>query len=176
MAFKIYYDDGSVIKSWEIQPDEPRDGQGLPNKTRSFIPPRGIIGIIQDDTSVGWTILTGYDYYILRERVWIGANYHQLLDILIEANVLILDKKGMRLFTGKKWRDADSVLIKNYIDETGYILTGRMTSGKHQEDLLQQAAYDPEFPPKSRWYLNEPTIALRAPGVSRDLDETYRGM
>lgn len=172
MAFKIYYDGGKVVRSWEIKPESP--GRGVPTGGKRVIPPRGIIGIIQDDTEAGWTILTGFDYYVRRDDLWIGANYHQMLDILIEDGDLILGKKGMRLHHNGRWNDVSDSQLKHFIDETGYILTGRMTSGLEQEALLQKAVFDAEFAPKSKWYMNEPDIAVRAPGVNRAIDETNR--
>jgi hypothetical protein len=167
MAFKIYYEDGKRIKSWEIRRNSGLDLQCDFEGTDDCFTPRGVVAIIQDDDITGWTILTGYDYYVLWKGHWVGANYHQLLDYLIELDIVVISNRGVAVHRGGKWRIIDDTQFKFLIDQSGLVLTGRNVSGKKQKNILQEAAYDAEFPMKSEWYLNEPRIAIRAPGVAK---------
>lgn len=174
MAYKIYYEDGQRIKSWELARDSGIPQKGVSYSSNPLVPRRGIVAIIQDDDTAGWTILTGHDYYIWWNNQWRGCNLHQLIDYLIELSLLQIEARGLRVHANGKWQYVDLAQFKFFLDKSGIVLTGRITSGKMQEDILQEAAYDAEFPNKSKWFLNEPSIALRAPGVARHYEEDKR--
>lgn len=161
MAFKIYYENAPFFKSWEHD--------------RKDLSPHGVVAIIQDDRQVGWVILTGYDFYVWHNEWWIGANYFQLLDILIEKGMLNITRGISYLVTDGITTPIRSELrFKDYLDKTGFVLTGRMVPNLMQEDILQMAAYDTEFAMKSRWTINErPVPKLRAPGVSKHYAESW---
>lgn len=162
--FKIYYEDGTRIGSWEL----PR-GTGEDVKTKVFsagsrIPPRGIVAITQGEGD-DITTLYGYDYYVFWGGVWVGANYHQLLDYLIDLDKLKLDKRGTRINNGKKWILVDDIQFKKMIDDFDFVLTGRNIIGKRLDDILSEAIDDPEIEKMTKLNTTIPNTSLRAPGL-----------
>lgn len=174
MAFKIYYASGKVLKSWEMpNSDLVEHDKGMAVKAKLSFPPRGIVGIIQDDAEAGWSILVGHDYYFLDGGRWVGANLHQVIDFFIERNEMTFNKKGLFVHGERKWSEVDIIQLKQYFDDSGIVLTGRPMPGSEIDNIIQKAIYDPEFPAKTKWYMTEPTVHIRAPGAF-NADETNR--
>lgn len=164
--FKIYYEDGTRIGSWEI----PR-GTGEDVKTKSFsggsgIPPRGIVAITQGEEN-DLTTLFGYDYYVFWKGIWVGANYYQLLDYLIDLDRLKLDQRGIRVNNGKKWVLVDDIQFKRMIDDFDFVLTGRNVFGKRLEDILEEAIDDPEVEERTKLNTTIPNVSLVGPGFRK---------
>lgn len=67
--WRLYYDDGSTFSSEDGGPQD--------------APARGVIAILQPDPDVGHHVVTGFDYYWIRDGVWFGGDLFGLFDHLI---------------------------------------------------------------------------------------------
>lgn len=73
MAAKIYYSDGSIS---EIEPHPPRDIQV----------------IVQPHPDVGVELVTGADYYIKINGVWVGVDIFGLFDYLLDSGKVLFGR------------------------------------------------------------------------------------
>lgn len=75
MTFRIYYSDHSVIAAVD-----------------DIVPARDVQVILQHDDKVGWTTLSGSDYYIRRDERWIGVDIFGLFDFLLESGLVLFGR------------------------------------------------------------------------------------
>ena len=71
IRWRVYYDDGGTFDS----------SKGAPEDTPAF----GVQCVVEQDDTVGRTILTGFDwyYYHVESGKWWGSDIHGLLDKLL---------------------------------------------------------------------------------------------
>ena len=161
--FKIYYDDGSVVVSLM---EGREDGNPLTDTENGKIKFTGVIAVVQDDLDVGWTILTGYEYYVYRDSKWVGTDFWGVLDYLEEDNVITLDKQGARR-NGKK---VDMVQLRQ-LAKNSFVISGRMITKSQQEDIFADVYTDPDLDSRGDWTYPERAITVRAPRGKKYADK-----
>ena len=72
--WKIYYADGSTFSSNEGSLED--------------APARGVQGIAQANSAVGWHVASGGDYYIWCDDGWMAVDIFGLFDYLIESGTV----------------------------------------------------------------------------------------
>lgn len=73
MTHKIYYSDGSVSEA-----DPP--------------PPRDVQVIVQPHPDVGIELVTGADYYVKIDGVWVGVDIFGLFDYLLDSGKVLFGR------------------------------------------------------------------------------------
>lgn len=73
---RVYYGNGEVWTSEDEKPPPSRDVQV----------------IAQDDDRTGWYTVTGSDYYIQRDGVWVGVDVFGLYDFLLDSGLVLFGR------------------------------------------------------------------------------------
>ncbi len=105
MDWRIYY-----------QHQEPHeDTDGPPTGERA----RGVQVILQDDPELGWTTVSGSDYFVWREGKWWGTDINGLFDFLLDTGLVMFGRMLDRGEYSKIYSEAleDETLAK----KTGYL-------------------------------------------------------
>lgn len=76
--WRIYYGDGSSL--------DDSDGQPVGEYAR------GILAIVQGHNEIGWYILSGSDYYVLRGDRWWGVDIFGLFDWLMDSGLVVFGR------------------------------------------------------------------------------------
>jgi len=160
VMFKVYYEDGTVAFSYATEIDP--SGNKVPGiNKQGTLKHKGVVAIVQDDLDVGWTIITGYEYYVYRMRMWIGTDFWGVLDYLEEVGAIKL--------TGEK---LDMIRLKK-IAVANNVLSGIVLPKSKQEEIFAQIHADRNMAVKSGWTEQERVIAVRAPRGKRNASQKW---
>ena len=158
--FKIYYEDSTMVFSYEQEVDP--QGNRVPQlHERGALKHTGIVAIVQDDLDVGWTIITGYEYYVYRTGIWIGTDFWGVLDYLEELGEIKLERQKYDLIKLRQ------------IAKRNNVLSGIVLPKSRQEEIFAQVYSDKDLGPKAGWTHPERSIAVRAPRGKRYVNKTW---
>jgi len=157
--FKIYYENRKVVLSYHGRESEPGAYVPVMDDHDTPLPHTGVVAIVQDDIDAGWTIITGYEYYIFLDTKWIGTDFWGVLDFLEAAQAIEITSKGAKK---KKGGPVDMVQLRVVAKNYG-VLSGQMVTKSKQEEIFAEIAQDPDLNRTGDWTYPERAITVRTP-------------
>lgn len=158
--FKIYYADRSVIVSQtEGNPMIPSGRIPSMDDPDSPLRHKGVIAIVQDDINVGWTVITGYEYYYYQDGRWYGTDLWGVFDFLEDNKLVTFTRMGARGKGGKILDMAQLKFLARRLD----VISGIMVPKSLQEEIFTEIYSDPDLNRLGNWTYPERAITVRSP-------------